>query len=323
MSSATLVAQPVDGDFSGAVAWLNSTPVDIRSLRGKVVLVNFWTYSCINSLRPLPYLKSWAAQYGRAGLAVVGVHTPEFDFEKQRANVERAVHDLKITYPVPMDSNYAIWQSFHNEYWPAFYLLDGKGRSRYQHFGEGEYQECERAIQMALKETGAAGLVGNPAPISGEGVEVAPGGDIQSPETYVGYRRAERFSSPEKVSRNSRHNYTAPAKPRLNQWALCGSWNVGPQSALLAEAPGKIIFRFHSRDLHLVAGPSDSGKRVRYRVTLDGAPPGADAGTDPARDGSGEMREPRLYQLVRQKGQVTDSCECRPATGDPKSSTLP
>jgi thiol-disulfide isomerase/thioredoxin len=293
-------------DLGGAVDWLNSVPLSAKSVRGKVVLVNFWTYSCINSLRPLPYVKSWAAKYKDAGLIVLGVHTPEFGFEKERANVEQALRGLKIDYPIAMDSNYRIWGAFHNEYWPAFYLVNAKGRIRYHYFGEGDYAESERAIQELLKQNGATGLSGLTAGVSGGGVEAAPGEDVRSPETYVGYRRAERFASPEHVSRDSRKTYDQPAKLSLNQWGLSGSWNVGGESAVLEAPSGKIVFRFHSRDLHFVLGPGKGGKPVRCRVKLDGIPPSGDCGTDSAPDGAGEVREPRLYQLIRQKGRIAD-----------------
>ncbi len=292
-------------DLGGAAAWLNSAPLSGKSLRGKVVLVNFWTYSCINSLRPLPYVKGWAAKYKDAGLAVVGVHTPEFGFEKERANVEMALHDLKVTYPVPMDSDYRIWQAFNNQYWPAFYFVDAKGRIRYHHFGEGEYHKCERVIQELLKENGAAALGEGTLTVSAGGIEAPPSDDEQSPETYVGYRQAERFASPERLSRDSQKTYNPPVRISLNQWGLSGSWTDGSESAVLLAAPGKIVFRFHSRDLHLVTG-SKNGESVRFRVTLDGAPPGDDHGVDSASDGSGQVREPRLYQLIRQKRRVED-----------------
>jgi len=293
-------------DLGGAAKWFNTVPLSKRSLRGKVVLINFWTYSCINSLRPLPYLKNWAAQHKNDGLVVLGVHTPEFTFEKQRANVDWALREFNIAYPVAMDNDYRIWRAFQNEYWPAFYLVDGKGSIRYRRFGEGQYDESERAIQLLLKENGAAGSTADPVPISAEGIEAAPGRDVRTPETYVGYRRAERFSSPERVGRDSRKTYTAPARLGLNHWCLNGAWEVGAESGLLREAYGKLVFRFHSRDLHLVLAPTESGKPVPFRVTLEGGAPGTDAGTDSASDGNGEVREPRLYQLIRQKGRVQD-----------------
>ena len=293
-------------DLGGAVGWLNSAPLSSKSLRGKVVLVDFWTYSCINSLRELPYVKSWAAKYKDAGLVVIGVHAPEFGFEKERANVENAVRELKVVYPVPIDSDHRIWQAFNNEYWPADYFIDAKGRIRYHHFGEGEYVESERVIQELLKENGATGLDERTVSISAEGVEAPPSGDEQSPETYVGYRRAERFVSPGRLAHDSQKAYIPPATPSLNQWGLSGSWNVGPESAVLQAEPGKIVFRFHARDLHMVLGPAKDGKPVRFKVKLDGNAPGADCGIDSAPDGNGEVREPRLYQLIRQKGQVKD-----------------
>jgi thiol-disulfide isomerase/thioredoxin len=293
-------------DLDGAVGWLNSAPLTSKSLRGKVVLVDFWTYSCINSLRELPYVKYWAAKYKDAGLVVIGVHAPEFGFEKEIANVENAVRELKVTYPVPIDSNHRIWDAFHNEYWPADYIIDAKGRIRYHHFGEGEYDESERVIRELLKENGATGLNESTASLSAEGIEAAPSGDVQSPETYVGYRQAQRFVSPERVGRDSRKIYSSPVAPALNEWGLSGSWNIGGESAALQEAPGKIIFRFHSRDLHMVLGPMKNGKPVRFVVKLDGLAPGDNQGVDSAPDGSGEVREPRLYQLIREKGQIQD-----------------
>jgi thiol-disulfide isomerase/thioredoxin len=305
-SQTTLADEGPLPDFGGAVGWLNSAPLSRESLRGKVVLVNFWTYSCINSLRELPYMKSWAAKYKHAGLVVIGVHAPEFGFERERANVENAVLDLKVTYPVAIDSDHRIWQAFNNEYWPADYFIDGKGRIRYHHFGEGDYAESEHVIQELLKANGATGLDESIVRISVGGVEAPPSGDVQSPETYVGYRQAQRFASPERVAQDSRKTYSPPATPSLNQWGLGGSWNVGAESGVLQSAPGKIVFRFHSRDLHMVLGPTKNGKPIRFKVKLDGIPPGDNCGVDSAPDGTGEIREPRLYQLIRQKGRVQD-----------------
>jgi thiol-disulfide isomerase/thioredoxin len=292
--------------LDGAIAWLNSAPLSSESLRGKVVLVDFWTYTCINSLRPLPYVKSWAARYKDAGLVVIGVHTPEFSFEHERVNVENAVRELKVTYPVAIDSNYKIWRAFDNEYWPAQYLIDGKGRIRYNHFGEGDYGEIEHVIQELLKGNGASGVGGSTVSISAIGVEAAPGEDEESPESYIGYRQAERFASPERLAQDARRTYSPPARPSLNQWGLSGPWNIGAEAGVLQAAPGEIVFRFHARDLHLVLGPTKDGKPVRFKVGLNGAAPGGDHGTDSAPDGTGEVREPRLYQLIRQKGHVED-----------------
>jgi thiol-disulfide isomerase/thioredoxin len=289
-------------ELNGAVSWLNSGPLSATSLRGKVVLVNFWTYTCINSLRPMPYVKSWAAKYKDAGLVVIGVHTPEFSFEHERPNVEWATRTFNIGFPVAIDSDHNIWQAFHNEAWPAQYLVDGKGEIRYRHYGESEYVEMERVIQKLLKENGATGIGDDTVSVSGTGIEATPSNDERSPETYVGYRQAENFASPEKVARDSRRTYAAPASPSLNQWGLVGSWNVGPEAAVLQAAPGKVVFRFHSRDLHLILAPTKDGKPVRFKVTLDGVAPGDNNGVDTGADGNGEIREPRMYQLIRQKG---------------------
>jgi thiol-disulfide isomerase/thioredoxin len=289
-----------------SIAWLNSAGLSNESLRGKVVLVDFWTYSCINSLRNLPYVKAWAAKYKDAGLVVIGVHTPEFAFEKVRANVARATRDLKVTYPVPIDSNYRIWQAFNNEYWPADYFIDGKRKIRYHHFGEGNYAESERVIQDLLKDNGATGVSGSTVRISADGVGAPPSNEVGSPETYVGYRRAERLASPGRLAQDSRKVYSPPATPSLNQWGLTGPWNVGAESAVLQAAPGKIVFRFHARDLHMVLGPATNGTPVRFKVKLDGTAPSRDFGVDSGPDGTGEVRRPRLYQLIRQKGHIAD-----------------
>ena len=294
-------------DLDGAIGWLNSAPLGRKSLRGKVVLVNFWTYTCINSLRPLPYVKTWAAKYNDAGLVVIGVHTPEFSFEHEPMNVENAVRNLKVTYPVAIDSNYRIWQSFNNQAWPAQYLVDAKGQIRYHHFGEGDYGDIERVIQELLKENGATGLASSTTGISGAGIEAAPDwADARSPETYIGYRQAQNFASPERVHKDSSGVFSAPAKLSLNHWGLSGSWDVDAESAVLQAVPGKIVFRFHSRDLHLVLAPANDAKPVRFVVRLDGAAPGENCGVDTAPDGSGEVRDPRLYQLIRQRGPIVD-----------------
>ncbi|MGC1476501.1 MAG: cytochrome c biogenesis protein DipZ [Terriglobales bacterium] len=299
-------------DLSGAVAWLNSPPLSSKSLRGKVVLIDFWTYSCINCLRALPYVEGWAQKYKDAGLVVIGVHTPEFAFEKERSNVEKAVRDLKITYPVAIDSDYKIWQAFNNEYWPAHYFIDGKGRIRYHHFGEGEYGESEQVIQELLKENGAqlsssvSVSASGASSVAGTGAEAAPSANVRSPETYVGYHRAEHFASTEAVAQDSKRSYTPQPRLSLNQWALSGIWTVGAESAVLQTAPGKIIFRFHARDLHLVLGTTKDGKPVRFRVKLDGTPPGDDHGADVDSNGAGTVQGHRLYQLIRQKGPVED-----------------
>jgi len=294
-------------EMNGAVAWLNSAALSRDSLRGKVVLIDFWTYSCINCLRALPYVEGWAAKYKDSALVVIGVHTPEFAFEKERSNVEKAVRDLKITYPVAIDSEYNIWRAFNNQYWPAHYFIDGKGRIRYHHFGEGKYDESERVIQQLLKENGATSLSGGTINVSAAGAQAAPDNkDIRSPETYIGYDRAEHFGSAEPLAQDSRKVYTPRPRLSLNQWALSGTWRVGAENAVLQTAPGKIVFRFHARDLHLVLGPTKAGKPVRFTVKLDGTPPGEDHGSDIDASGAGTVQSHRLYQLIRQKGAVED-----------------
>jgi cytochrome c biogenesis protein CcdA/thiol-disulfide isomerase/thioredoxin len=294
-------------ELSGAVAWLNSPPLTREQLRGKVVVIDFWTYSCINCLRALPYTEGWYAKYKDAGLVVIGVHTPEFAFEKERSNVEQAVRDLKITYPVAIDSNYKIWQAFNNEYWPAHYFIDGKGRIRHHHFGEGEYDESERVIQELLRENGAKSLADGTINVTANGAEAAPDlQDTRSPETYIGYKRAEHFASAQLFAQDTRMAYTPQPRLTLNQWALGGTWKVGPESAVLDSAPGKIVFRFHARDLHLVLGPTKNGKAIRFKVTLDGTAPGDDHGSDADAAGAGTVQGHRLYQLIRQKGAVED-----------------
>jgi thiol-disulfide isomerase/thioredoxin len=294
-------------DLDGAIGWLNSVPLSPKSIRGKVALLNFWTYTCINSIRPLPYLRNWAAKYHDAGFMVIGVHTPEFSFEHELQNVETAVLSLNVTFPAAIDSNYRIWQSFNNQAWPAQYLVDAKGRIRYHHFGEEDYGDIERVIQELQKENGATGLASRATSVSGVGIEAAADWkDGRSPETYIGYREAQKFSSPEKLHRDSVQIFSVPAKLSLNLWGLSGSWNVKAESAELEAVAGKIVFRFHSRDLNLVLAPANDKKPVRFVVTLDGAIPDANSGVDTAPDGSGEIREPRLYQLIRQKGPVVD-----------------
>jgi len=293
-------------DLDGAVAWLNSPPLTGKALRGKVVLVNFWTYSCINSLREMPYIKAWAAKYKDAGLVVIGVHSPEFGFESDPTNVRNAVRELNVVYPVPIDSSHSIWQAFRNAYWPADYFVDGNGRIRYHHYGEGEYEKSEHVIRALLEENGAAGLDESTVRIAADGAEAPPGLDVRSPETYVGYAQAENFASPERTARDSRKTYSSPARLALNQWGFDGLWNVHAENGTLGSAPGTIVFRFHSRDLHMVLGPGKEGRPVRFRVKLDGAAPGDHHGSDSAADGTGEIREPRMYQLIRQNGPVKD-----------------
>jgi cytochrome c biogenesis protein CcdA/thiol-disulfide isomerase/thioredoxin len=309
----TPTALPVEGNLpslAGATGWLNSTPLTAESLRGKVVLIDFWTYSCINCLRSLPYIKRWYDTYHEHGLVVIGVHAPEFAFERDPDNVRRAVTDLTIHYPVAIDDNYAIWRGFNNQYWPAHYFVDGSGRIRGHHFGEGSYAESERLIRELLTQAGNENLpppvvASDAAPLPAGGVEAAADLDQDlSGETYIGYRRAAGFSSPGGFARDRTGSYRLPPSLRLNEWALGGTWNVDPEKAVLVTAPGRVEFRFSARDLHLVLGPDTAGKPVRFRVTLDGAAPGSAHGADIDAEGYGVVRAQRLYQLIRQSGTV-------------------
>src|ERR1700744_1213930 len=300
---------PIEGtmpELNGAVGWLNSPPLTRAGLRGKVVLVDFWTYSCINCLRSLPYIRAWAAKYKDHGLVVLGVHSPEFAFEKDPANVKKAVENLGVTYPVALDSNLAIWQAFNNQYWPAHYFIDGQGRIRAHHFGEGEYDQSERTIQTLLKEAGYKDVPGGIVdPDKAGAMAAADENDMESPETYLGYGRGENFASgrptPDKPA-----NYTTPYPLGANQWGFTVRWTIGEAKSVLAAAGGKITFHFHARDLHLVLGPAAGNKPVRFKVMLDGQPPGAAHGVDSDADGNGTVTSQRLYQLIRQQGSVTD-----------------
>lgn len=301
---------PVEGQLpplDGAVQWLNSPPLDAQALKGKVVLVDFWTYSCINCLRTLPYVKAWAEKYRDQGLVVIGVHAPEFAFERDVGNVTKAMKELGINYPVAIDNDYKIWRAFNNEYWPAHYFADAQGRIRYHHFGEGDYAESERVIQQLLREAGSKTVADGLINADAKGVQLAPDmNEVQSPETYVGYQRAEHFVPelsfvPDKVAA-----YTPPANLALNDWSLGGQWNVGAERATAGAAASRIVYRFHARDLHLVLGPGTDGKPVRFKVSIDGQAPGDAHGVDVSPDGAGQVTEQRLYQLVRQSGGVKD-----------------
>ena len=299
---------PVEGQLpplAGLGPWFNSGPLTREQLRGKVVVIDFWTYSCINCLRSIPYVKAWDERYRKNGLVVIGVHAPEFAFERQPSNVERAVKELGIRYPVALDNNYDLWRALKNNYWPAHYFIDAQGRIRYHHFGEGDYEGSERVIRQLLAEAGRA-PAGQAMPVvEATGAQAAAAiRDIRSPETYIGYVRAENFVSPGGLSRDSTKTYAA-APLSLNDWSLEGNWLDGRQSARSLAAGAKIHFRFHARDLHLVLG-SVSGKPVRFRVTLDGQALGRDAGMDTNGGGAGSVTGQRLYQLVRQKGEVRD-----------------
>ncbi|AZC20549.1 cytochrome c biogenesis protein DipZ [Pseudomonas sp. CMR5c] len=303
-------ALPVQGQLpplSGAVQWLNSPPLSAEALKGKVVLVDFWTYSCINCLRSLPYVKAWAEKYRDQGLVVIGVHAPEFAFERDVGNVTKAVKDLGIDYPVAIDNDYRIWRAFDNQYWPAHYFADAQGRIRYQHFGEGEYAESERVIQQLLREAGNAQVTGGLIQAEAKGVQQAADmNEVRSPETYVGYQRSENFVPQASLAPDTIAAYDVPAQLALNDWGLRGQWKVGAESARSTAPGGALVYRFHARDLHLVLGPGSDGRPVRFKVLIDGHAPGADHGVDVAPDGSGQVTEQRLYQLVRQAGDVAE-----------------
>jgi thiol-disulfide isomerase/thioredoxin len=308
--SAAAAPLPIEGDLpslGGATEWLNSPPLTAAGLRGKVVVVEFWTYSCINWLRTMPYVRAWAEKYKAQGLVVIGVHAPEFDFEKNIGNVRRAAREMKDDFPIAVDSDHAIWRAFDNEYWPALYFVDAKGRIRHHHFGEGDYDRSERVIQELLSEAGAGTVARDLVAVDGKGAEAAADWDsLGSAENYLGYERTQGFASAGASVPDKPHVYAAPARLRLNEWALSGDWTLGRQVASLNQPHGRIVYRFHARDLHLVMGPAASGAAVRFRVTVDGKPPGADHGVDVDEQGFGTATEPRLYQLIRQRRPIRD-----------------
>jgi len=302
------VQLPVEGSLpslAGATGWLNSPPLTAAGLRGKVVLVDFWTYTCINWLRTLPYLRAWAQTYQDHGLVVIGVHTPEFDVEHDLDNVRRAVRDLGVDYPVAVDSDYAIWTAFDNHYWPALYVVDAQGQVRHHRFGEGGYQQVEMILRQLLTEAGDGGIDQDLVSVDAGGVEAPADWDsLWSPENYLGYERTENFASPDGAVLGTRQVYAVPARLRLNHWAVAGDWTVNRQAIVLNAPDGRIAYRFHARDLHLVMAPTAPGSPIRFRVLLDGQPPGAAHGVDIDDQGNGTLTEPRLYQLVRQPGPI-------------------
>jgi thiol-disulfide isomerase/thioredoxin len=300
-----------EGDFpslAGATAWLNSQPLAPSALRGKVVVVNFCTYSCINWLRSLPYVRAWAGKYRDQGLVVIGVHTPEFGFEKELPNIRRALKEMGVSYPVAVDSDYAVWRAFNNDYWPALYFIDAHGRIRHHKFGEGDYDRSEGLIQNLLLDAGATGFDRQPVAIDSDGVEKQADWDhLKSPETYVGYGHGtDSFASAGGALEDLPKFYKAPPKLELNEWALTGNWTMGTQATVLNTANGRIACCFHARDVNLVLGPSATGKPVQFRVRLDGQPPGVGKGVDVDDDGIGMVTVPRLYQLIRQRRPITD-----------------
>jgi len=301
---------PIEGEFpslGGATEWLNSPPLTGEALRGKVVLVDFWTYTCINWLGSLPHVRAWAEKYKGQGLVVIGVHAPEFPFEKDVDNVRRAAKDMKVGYPIAIDNVFAIWRAFRNAYWPALYVIDAQGRIRHHQFGEGGYEESERIIQQLLDEAGNSGIGHQPVSVDARGVEAeADWGSLKSPENYLGKERTENFASPGGAVLDERHVYAAPARLRLNHWALSGDWTVRKDAIVLNQANGRIAYRFHARDLHLVMGPATRGTSARFRVLIDGLPPGAAHGGNVDDQGNGTVTEQRLHQLIRQPKPVID-----------------
>ena len=307
-AGAPLPAEGTLPTLDGATGWLNSPPLSREQLHGKVVLIDFWTYSCINCLRAMPFVHEWAQRYRDHGLVVIGVHTPEFAFERDPRNVMKAVQQLKVEYPVALDNQYAIWRAFNNRYWPAHYFVDAQGNIRGHQFGEGNYAHSEQVIRRLLVEAGQTELPppADPAAADLQGVATqADMGNLRSPETYLGLARAEQFASPGGQRADAAFGYTLPSTLALNQWGLSGQWRVNDEAAQLQQAGGRIAFQFHARDLHLVLAPGEDGKPVRFRVLLDGKPlPAADAGADVAADGTGTVNEHRLYQLIRQHGTI-------------------
>jgi thiol-disulfide isomerase/thioredoxin len=295
------------GSLERANEWLNSPPLNASALRGKVVLVEFWTYTCINWRRTLPYVRAWAEKYRDQGLVVIGVHAPEFSFEHRIDNVRWAAKEMGVEYPVAVDNGFHIWRAFGNNYWPAVYFIDAQGRVRHQHFGEGAYEQSEMVLQRLLAEAGRGGLGDDPVKVEPGGLELAADwGSLKSPENYVGYERTENFMSPGGSIRDEPHGYAPPARLRLNDWALSGNWTMKKEATVLNQPGGRIAYRFHARDLHVVMGPAAPGTSVKFRVLIDGQPPGAAHGTDVDEQGGGTVTEQRLYQVIRQPKPVDD-----------------
>jgi len=299
----------VEGEFpplDGTTEWLNTAPLTRTELRGKVVLIDFWTYSCINWRRTLPYLRTWAEKYKDQGLVVIGVHSPEFEFEKRLDNVRWALKDMDIDYPVAVDSNHAVWRAFRNDYWPALYFIDAQGRIRHHQFGEGDYDTSERVIQQLLAEAGASAVPSELASVNPKATELAADWqDLKSPENYLGYERTANFVSRDGTLADKHHLYLASSSLRLNHWALSGDWIVRRQSIISSQAHAKISYRFHARDLNVVMGPAH-GAPIRFRVLIDGMPVGTAAGIDLDGQGNGTLTEQRMYQLIRQSRPVID-----------------
>jgi hypothetical protein len=306
----TVGSLPVEGrvpGFEGATGWLNSPPLSHADLRGQVVLVNFWTYTCINWLRTLGYVRAWAGKYEQYGLVVIGVHTPEFPFERGIDNVRTAVRELRVGYPVALDSDYAVWQAFANRYWPATYIADAEGGIRHHQFGEGAYAECEMVIQRLLREAGSEDPGTELVSVRGEGFEAqADWANLQSPESYLGYEQGRNFASPGDAALDESRLYAQPESLKLNQWALSGNWAIQRRACVLDRGDGRIAFRFHARDVNLVMAPPSPEETVAFSVSVDGEAPGPACGLDVDEQGRGTLSQPRLYQLIRQSGPITD-----------------
>jgi thiol-disulfide isomerase/thioredoxin len=305
------VELPIEGhlaSFDGATGWLNSEPLSPDGLHGRVVLVDFWTYTCVNWLRTLPYLRAWSAKYRDQGLTVIGVHTPEFGFERTLENVVEESRALGVEYPIAVDSDYGVWRAFANHYWPAVYIADAEGRIRFHHFGEEAYAETEMVIQRLLIDAGASDVDEDLVMVEPRGLEVAANWrTLRSPETYTGYRQSSGFAQESVARFDASQAYAPPARLPLNSWCLNGNWTIAGHAALLDEAGGRLAFQFHARDLNLVMGPvARGGPAVPFRVLLDGSPAGDARGTDVATDGMGVVREQRTYQLIRQSGAIAE-----------------
>jgi thiol-disulfide isomerase/thioredoxin len=309
-----MVDLPVEGELpslAGATGWLNSPPLTAADLRGKVALVDFWTYTCINWLRTLGYVRAWAEKYEDQGLVVVGVHTPEFPFEQDVDNVRQAAKEMRVEYPIALDSDYGVWRAFDNHYWPAVYIADAEGRMRHHHFGEGRYEELERIIQRLLRDAGRGGIGNDLVSVADDGLEAqADWANLETPETYLGYEQAQNFASPGGAEFDEPRSYVAPDSLKLNHWALSGDWTIERGASVLNRADGRIAFRFHARDVHLVMRQRERGTSVPFRVLVDGEPPGDAHGLDVDEQGHGTLVQPRLYQLIRERGSIADStCE--------------
>jgi thiol-disulfide isomerase/thioredoxin len=293
--------------FSGATGWLNSQPLTADDLQGKVVLADFCTYTCINWLRTLPYVRAWAEKYGDRGLAVIGVHTPEFPFEHDIDRVRQATTAMRVEYPIALDNDYAVWEAFDNHYWPAVYIAEASGRIRHHHFGEGGYEECERAIQKLLRVAGAENIDDELVSVDPDGYEAQADWDaLGSPETYLGYSQGRNFAGDSRAAFDEPHTYAAPESLELNNWALSGEWTIESGACVSNGVGGRLSFRFHGRDVNLVLAPPEGDAAVRFRVTIDGEEPGPAHGIDTDERGDGTLVESRMYQLVRQPGPIVD-----------------